>query len=49
MAGQAKGGVSHEDIIRSVRAGEVKPVYLLMGAILIWMLYMAWKLLPIRW
>ena len=32
MAAQAKGGVSHEDIIRSVRAGEVKPVYLLMGA-----------------
>ena len=32
MAAQAKGGISHEDIIRSVRAGEVKPVYLLMGA-----------------
>ncbi len=32
MAAQAKGGVSHEDIIKSVRAGEVKPVYLLMGA-----------------
>ena len=32
MAAQAKGGITHEDIIRSVRAGEVKPVYLLMGA-----------------
>lgn len=32
MAAQTKGSVTHEDIIRSVRAGEVKPVYLLMGA-----------------
>ena len=29
---QTKGGITHEDIIRSVRAGDVKPVYLLMGA-----------------
>jgi DNA polymerase-3 subunit delta len=32
MAAAAKGGISYEDIIRSVRDGEVKPVYLLMGA-----------------
>lgn len=31
MAAQAKGGITHEDIIRSVRAGDVAPVYLFMG------------------
>ena len=31
MDAQAKGSITYEDIIRSVRAGDVAPVYLLMG------------------